>query len=323
VRFRFIEVEKAAYGVRRLCRVLQVAPSGYYAWRGRPASARTIEDGRLLRLLQVEHAASRQTYGRLRLQRALRTHGVPVGEKRIRRLMQAGHLHARRRRPFRVTTDSTHAGPVVRNHLARRFSVAAPNRVWAADITALPTREGWAYLAVVLDLYARRVVGWAVDDSLETRLVLTAVTRALATRRVAPGLIHHSDRGSQYASAAYQTTLATHQIQPSMSRLADCWDNAPVESFFAGLKRKAMPEAAGRAGPSPSAPSRTTSISTTGAGCTPPTTTAVRWTPKPRLASRYDSTQPVHRIDPGSLRDKRSSHLSHPSYLSYLSAIFY
>jgi putative transposase len=242
VRFRFIEAEKALYGVRRLCRVLQVAPSGYYAWRGRPASARAAEDAQLLRVLQVEHAASRQTYGRVRLQRALRTHGLVVGDKRIRRLMRAGHLHARRRRPFRATTDSAHPWPVVANHLARRFTVAAPNRVWAADITALPTHEGWAYLAVVLDLYARRVVGWAVDTTLETRLVLAALTRALATRRVPPGLLHHSDRGSQYASAAYHAVLAAHGVYSSMSRVGDCWDNAPVESFFSGLKREAMPE---------------------------------------------------------------------------------
>jgi transposase InsO family protein len=242
VRFRFIEAEKAGYGVRRLCRVLQVAPSGYYGWRRRPPSARSTEDVRLLRVLQVEHAASRQTYGRVRLQRALQIRGLRVGDKRLRRLMRLGQLRARRRRPFRRTTDSAHPWPVVGNLLARRFTAAAPNRVWAADITALPTRDGWTYLAVVLDLYARRVVGWAVDETLETRLVLTAVTRALATRRVAPGLIHHSDRGSQYASAAYQAALAARDVQPSMSRVGDCWDNAPVESFFSGLKREAMPE---------------------------------------------------------------------------------
>lgn len=242
MRFRFIDAEKATYGVRRLCRVLQVAPSGYYAWRGRPASARAMDDAQLLRVLQVEHAASRQTYGRVRLQRVLRTRGRAVGDKRIRRLMRVGHLQARRRRPFRTTTDSAHAWPVVANHLARRFTVAAPNRVWAADITALPTREGWTYLAVVLDLYARRVVGWAIETTLETRLVLTALTRALTTRRVPPGLIHHSDRGSQYASAAYRAVLAAHHVQPSMSRVRDCWDNAPVESFFSGLKREVMPD---------------------------------------------------------------------------------
>jgi putative transposase len=242
VRFRFVDAEKAIDGVRRLCRVLQVAPSGYYAWRHRPPSARATTDARLLRVLHVEHAASRHTYGRVRLQRALRTRGWAVGEKRVRRLMRVGHLRVRRRRSYRVTTDSAHAWPVVGNQLARRFRVAAPNRVWAADITALPTGTGWTYLAVVLDLYARRVVGWAVDTTLETRLVLTAVTRALVTRRVAPGLIHHSDRGSQYASAAYQAVLTAHGVQPSMSRVGDCWDNAPVESFFSGLKREAMPD---------------------------------------------------------------------------------
>ena len=242
MRFRVIDAEKAVDGVRRLCRVLPVAPSGYYAWRGRPVSARATQDAPLLRVLQVEQAASRQTYGRVRLPRALRTRGLPVGEKRIRRLMRAGQWQARRRRPFRATTDSAHAWPVVGNHLARRVRVAAPNRVWAADITAVPTREGWAYLAVVLDRSARRVVGWAVDDTLATSLVLTAVTRALATRRVSPGLIHHSDRGSQYASAAYRAVLATHGVHPRMSRVGDCWDNAPVERFFSGVKREALPD---------------------------------------------------------------------------------
>jgi len=146
-----------------------------------------------------------------------------------------------------------------------------------------------------------------LSRTIDTALTLAALDRALTTRQPDPGLIHHSDRGSQYASGAYQQLLARGGVIASMSRVGDCWDNAPVESFFAGLKRKAMPEAAGRAGPSPSAPSRTTSISTTGAGCTPPTTTAVRWTPKPRLASRYDSTQPVHRIDPGSEYQDRCS----------------
>jgi len=241
VRFRFIEAEKAIYGVRRLCRVLRVTPSGYYAWKRRPPSARTTEDARLLRMLQVEHAASRQTYGRVRLQQALRARGLRVGDQRLRRLMRAGALHVRGRRRFRATTDSAHGWPVVGNHLARRFGIAGPNRVWAADITALPTRGGWTYLAIVLDLYARRVVGWAVEPTLATPLVLTALRRALATRRVPRGLIHHSDRGSQYASGAYRQVLAHHGVIASMSRVGDCWDNAPVESFFSGLKREALP----------------------------------------------------------------------------------
>jgi putative transposase len=189
----------------------------------------------------VTHAESRQTYGRLRLQRALRARGTRVGDKRVRRLMHGAQLVAHGRRRFRVTTESAHAHPLVGNRLARQFTVRAPNRVWAADITALPTHGGWCYLAVVLDLYSRRVVGWAADTTLETPLVLTALRHALTTRCVRAGLIHHSDRGSQYASAVYQRVLAAHRIVASMSRAGDCWDNASVESFFSRMKAEATP----------------------------------------------------------------------------------
>jgi putative transposase len=222
---------------------MAVAPSGYYAWYQRPLSARAVADARLTVHLRVAHAESRQTYGRLRLQRALHTRGLRIGDKRVRRLMRAAQLQARGRRRYRVTTDATHPHPVMANHLARRFAVAEPNRVWAADITALPTADGWCYLAVVLDLASRRVVGWATATTLATDLVRTALHRALATRPVAPGLVHHSDRGSQYASAAYQRDLAAAGIIASMSRVGDCWDNAPVESFFSGLKTEATPTA--------------------------------------------------------------------------------
>ena len=241
MRFTFIEAEKVRFPVRVLCRVLAVTRSGYYAWRTRPPCARATADAHLTIQLRVAHAESRQTYGRLRLQRALRTRGMRVGDKRVRRLMRAAALVARGRRRFRVTTDSAHAHPIVDNCLARRCTVQAPNRVWAADITALPTRDGWCYLAVVLDLYSRRVVGWATDTTLETRLVLPALQRALTTRGVRPGLLHHSDRGSQYASAVYQRVLATHRLVASMSRAGDCWENAPVDSFFSGLKAEATP----------------------------------------------------------------------------------
>ena len=227
--------------MRVLCHALAVTRSGYYAWRTRPPCARATADAQLTMQLRVAHAESRHTYGRLRLQRALRARGTRIGDNRIRRLMRAAQLVARGRRRFRVTTESAHAYPVVGNRLARQFTVRAPNRVWAADITALPTRDGWCYLAVVLDLCSRRIVGWAADTTLETRLVLTALHRALTTRRVRPGLIHHSDRGSQYASAAYQCVLAVHRIVASMSRAGDCWDNAPVESFFSGMKAEATP----------------------------------------------------------------------------------
>jgi putative transposase len=200
-----------------------------------------MTDVRLTAALRVAHAESRHTYGRLRLQQALRTRGIRIGDKRVRRLMRAAQLVARGRRRFRVTTDSAHAHPVVGNHLARRFAVRTLNRVWAADITALPTTGGWCYLAVVLDLASRRIVGWATATTLQTALVVDALRRAIATRPVRRGLVHHSDRGSQYASAAYQELLAAHGIRPSMSRVGDCWDNAPVESFFSGVKAEATP----------------------------------------------------------------------------------
>ena len=221
--------------------MLRVTPSGFYAWRQRPPAPRAIEDARLTAHVRAAHAESRQTYGRLRLQRALRARGLYVGEKRVRRLMRAAQLHARGRRRFRVTTDSTHALPVARNYLARRFAIAETNRVWAADLTALPLETGWCYLAVVLDLASRRVVGWALAPTQHTDVALTALSRALATRPVAPGLLHHSDRGVQYASSAYQHVLRTHGVIASMSRAGDCWDNAPVESFFSGVKAEATP----------------------------------------------------------------------------------
>jgi transposase InsO family protein len=192
--------------------------------------------------LRIVHAESRQTYGRPRLQRALRAEGIRIGERRVRRLMHAADVHPRRHRHFRVTTDSRHAAHLVGNRLARQFAVAEPNRVWAADITACWTTEGWIYLAVVLDLASRRVVGWAVRATLETELVLAALHLAIGARPVAPGLIHHSDRGVQYASGIYQHALAQYGLVPSMSRVGDCWDNAPVESFFSHFKAEALPD---------------------------------------------------------------------------------
>ncbi len=240
--FAFIAAEKAHYPVRALCRALGVTPSGFYAWRQRPLSPRAEADRQLTTHLRVVHAESRQTYGRPRLHRALRAHGIRIGERRVRRLMRAADVRPRQRRRFRVTTDNRGADHVVRNHLARHFAVCQLNAVWAADITACATRDGWVYLAVILDVASRRVVGWAVRATLETELVLAALHLALGTRRVSPGLVHHSDRGMQYASHAYQQLLADHGIVPSMSRVGDCWDNAPVESFFSHLKAEVLPE---------------------------------------------------------------------------------
>jgi len=241
VSFAFIAAEKAHYPIRTLCRALDVTPSGFYAWQQRPPSQRSRDDEQLILQLRIAHAASRQTYGRPRLHRALRAIGLRVGERRVRRLMTRAGVHPRRRRRFRATTDSVGAVHVVGNRLRRRFHHTQPDTVWAADITACWTLEGWLYLAVVLDLASRRIVGWATRPHLETELPLAALHLALGTRRPAPGLLHHSDRGVQYASVAYQQVLATHGIIPSMSRIGDCWDNAPVESFFSQLKTELVP----------------------------------------------------------------------------------
>jgi putative transposase len=241
VRFRFIAAEKARYPMRLLCRCLSVSRSGFYAWQRRPMSPRRAEDVRLQHRLRIVHALHRKTYGRPRLHRALREIGIRVGEKRVRRLMREVGLTAKGRRVFRVTTDSAHTWPVAGNALARRFAVGAPHRYWAADITALPTRRGWCYLAIVLDLGSRRVVGWAVRSSLAVELVQAAVHIALGTRP-RPHL-HHSDRGSQYASDAYCALLTQRGITISMSRVGNCWDNAPTESFFSSLKAELVSRA--------------------------------------------------------------------------------
>jgi putative transposase len=241
VRFNFIAAEKARYPIRTLCRCLRVTPSGYYAWRQRGPSLRTREDLELMRRLRLVHALHRQVYGRPRLHRALQAQGRRVSAKRVARLMRQAGLTAKGRRRFRVTTDSQHTWPVAANALARQFAVPAPHRIWAADITALWTRAGWCYLAVVLDLGSRRIVGWALRDSLAVELVTTALHVALATRP-RPQL-HHSDRGSQYASHDYRALLESHGITVSMSRVGNCWDNAPVESFFSSLKAELVSSA--------------------------------------------------------------------------------
>jgi len=227
--------------VRLLCRCLRVTRSGFYAWTHRPPSARATQDGHLLQRLCLVHARHRRLYGRPRLHRALRSEGVRISAKRVRRLMQAGGLTAVGRRPYRVTTDSAHAWPVATNRLARQFGVTVPHQRWAADITALPTGEGWGYLAVVLDLGSRRVVGWAIRPSLHVDLVLAALHVALASRPHPQ--LHHSDRGVQYASDAYRRLLAQAGITISMSRVGNCWDNAPVESFFSSLKTELVSQA--------------------------------------------------------------------------------
>ncbi len=221
-----------------MCRVLSVSRAAFYAWERRGPSSRHLLDARLRVELAGFHRRSRRSYGRPRLLRDLRDAGYRVGQERVRRLMREAGLVGRPQRRFRITTDSQHAHPIAANHLDRQFAVAKPNQVWAADITYCWTQEGWLYLAVMLDLASRRVVGWATSRLLERELVLTALRRALALRQPSPALLHHSDRGSQYASTDYQAVLAARGIRCSMSRRGNCWDNAVVESFFATLKRE-------------------------------------------------------------------------------------
>lgn len=237
--------------VRLLCRALDVAPSGFYAAEQRragrrPRSARVRANERLLVAIRGIHAHSHERYGAPRVHAELRAQGQPCGRHRVARLMRHAGLQGRTPRRFRVTTQSGHREPVAPNVLARRFApllVPGRDRVWGADLTYLATREGWLYLAVVLDLASRRVVGWCADRGLEQSLTLRALDRALLLRQPAPGVLHHSDRGVQYANAAYQQRLRTHGLIPSMSRAGDCWDNAVVESFFATLKRELLPRA--------------------------------------------------------------------------------
>ena len=236
MRFAFIAAEKAAFPVTVLCRTLAVSRAGFYAAQARPPAARARADNRLAVEIVAIHGESRQRYGSPRVHAELRARGRGVSRKRVARLMRHRGLAARRRRRFRVTTDSTHPFPVAANVLARRFAAPAPDIVWVTDITYIPTGEGWLYLAVLLDLCSRAIVGWAMSDRITRQLTLDALGMALARRQPPRGLLHHSDRGSQYASGDYQTQLTRHGVVGSMSRRGDCWDNAVAESFFATLK---------------------------------------------------------------------------------------
>jgi len=236
MRFRFIEEHRRSYPVRLMCRVLEVSSSGYYAWRSRSGSRRSREDRRLKVLIRTFHRQSRQSYGAPRIHLDLIEHGERCGRHRVARLMREAGLQGARRRRYRATTDSRHALPVAANHLAQHFTVSRMDRVWLADLTYLPTREGWLYLAAIMDLASRRIVGWSTSQRIDQRLVLEALDRSLAARRPEPGLLHHSDRGAQYAGHRYQGRLTAAGLVCSMSRKGNCWDNAPMESWFATLK---------------------------------------------------------------------------------------
>ncbi len=235
MKYACIRRHEGAYAIVLMCRVLEVGRAGYYAWRRRGPSARAQADTRLVVAIRAIHAASHGRYGRPRIHRALRAQDVRCSAKRVGRLMRQAGLRGRRTRRFRTTTQADGTPPAP-NRLGRRFQVARPNQVWASDVTAWPTGEGWLYVAVVLDLASRRVIGWGAGPSVGQELTLPALQQALRHRAPPAGLLHHSDRGMHYTGTSYQRLLAAHGITPSMSRRGDCWDNAVAESFFATLK---------------------------------------------------------------------------------------
>jgi putative transposase len=238
MKFDFIEAEKAKYSVPKLCKMLRVSRSGYYASRRRGPSKRSIEDARLATLIVTAHRVGRGSYGSPRVLDELRERGETVGRRRIARLMKERGLRGEMAKKWRhpvgaLTRDNCHP-----NTLARDFAATSPNRRWAGDITYIRTWEGWLYLAVVIDLFSRKVVGWSLRKEIDRDLVISALTMAIGLRLPEPGLLAHSDRGSQYTSADYQSALKANGIECSMSGRGNCWDNAVVESFFGGLKKE-------------------------------------------------------------------------------------
>ena len=238
MKYRAIREHDRRYPIRLMCRTLAVSPAGYYAWARRPESRRSVQNRALLSAIRVIHRESRETYGSPSIWNALIKRGHGVGKHRIARLMRVEGIRAKTVKKWRATTQSNHRLPVAENTLNRQFQVPQPNRVWAGDLTYVWTTEGWLYLAVMLDLYSRAVIGWAMGHRLTGDLAERALTMALVNRTPPAGLLHHSDRGSQYAAHCYQRLLGEHGIIPSMSRTGNCWDNACVESFFGTLKRE-------------------------------------------------------------------------------------
>lgn len=236
MRYAFIRNHREAFPVNLMCQVLEVGISGFYAWLHRSESLRSRQNRQLLVEIKAAHQRSRQTYGSPRIHADLNANGHTCGKHRVAQLMRTHSIVSRHKRRFRTTTNSKHRHPVAPNLLKRQFVVAAPNRWWVSDITYIPTQEGWLYLAVTLDLYHRKVMGWAMDRWMTQQLVLDAFTMAMKNGQPKRGLRHHSDQGVQYAGKAFQARLNAEGIQCSMSRKGNCWDNAVAESFFHTLK---------------------------------------------------------------------------------------
>ena len=239
MKYAWIERHQAIYALTLMCALLGVSVNGFRAWlRGGSPDRKRLSDAQLVALMRAIHAEVKCAYGSPRMLDELRGRGFRVGKARVERLMREHGIRARHKRRFKATTDSKHSLPVAANVLERNFAPEAPNRVWSADLTYVWTDEGWLYLAVVLDLFNREVVGWAIKERMSADIVIDALSMAWFRRHPEPGLIHHSDRGSQYASHAFQAKLGEYRMRCSMSRKGDCWDNAPTESFFNSLKNE-------------------------------------------------------------------------------------
>ena len=236
MRYAWIEVHRDQFCISRMCRLLEVSRTGYCQWRKRPVSSRSAANTALDAKVAAIHAASRRSYGRERIVRDLRSQGLRVGHERVRQSLRRQSLCPVYKRPYRVTTDSDHSKPIADNVLNRRFDGWQPNQAWVADITYIATGEGWLYLACVLDLASRRIVGWSMSERMKADLVCTALTAAFWQRKPSAGLVMHTDRGSQYASNRHRKLIVQYRMVQSMSRQANCWDNAVMESFFKTLK---------------------------------------------------------------------------------------
>jgi putative transposase len=244
MKFRIIEDQRETFPIRVLCDVMGVSAAGFYAWRGRPESPRKTANRALLAEIRSLHLAHRGRYGAPRIHVALRDLGHTASRGRIERLMRHHGIRAITARRFRTcTTDSRHDWPIAPNRLNQNFAADRPNQVWLADITYVPTSEGWLYLAVVLDLFTRKIVGWAMRDHMRAELTIAALTMAIQRQKPPPGLIHHSDRGSQYAATDYRKVLDGAGMIQSMSRKGNCWDNAPMESCFGTIKTELVHQA--------------------------------------------------------------------------------
>ena len=238
MKYAFVRAHDHEFRIRSMCRVLGVSRSGYYAWRERPLSPRSQANRQLVSEIRRVHDAARGVYGALKTWQQLRAQGIRCGKHRVARLRRLAGIAATRRRRFQVTTRSRKGQGVTPDLVRRGFTAPAPNRVWVGDVTCVPTQEGWLYVAVLLDLYSRKVVGWAMSDRINTALVLRALHMAILTRQPTPGLIHHTDRGAIYAAQEYRALLAAHGVAASMGHTGDCYDNAVAENFFSTVKNE-------------------------------------------------------------------------------------